>query len=39
LLGERLHRFWKIGLHWLTRVRNALLMTLDRRTREMLAGP
>jgi hypothetical protein len=39
LLGERLHRFWKIGLHWLTRVRNALLMTLDRHTRELLAGP
>jgi hypothetical protein len=39
LLGERLHGFWKIGLHWLTRVRNALLMTLDGYTREILAGP
>ena len=39
LLGERLHRFWKIGLHWLTRVKNVLLMTLDRHTREILAGP
>jgi len=39
LLGERLHRFWKIGLHWLTRVKNSLLMTLNRDTREMLASP
>ena len=38
LLGERLHRFWKIGLHWLTRVKNALLMTFDRYTREKLVG-
>jgi hypothetical protein len=37
LLGERLHRFWKIGLHWLTRVRNALLMPLNRDTRRILA--
>jgi len=39
LLGERLHRFWKIGLHWLTRVKNALLMTFNRDTREILASP
>jgi len=38
LLGERLHRFWKIGLHWLIRVKNALLMAFNRDTREMLAG-
>jgi hypothetical protein len=39
LLGERLHRFWKIGLHWLTRVKNALLMPFNRDTREILASP
>jgi hypothetical protein len=37
LLGERLHRFWKIGLHWLTRVKNLLLMPFNRDTREILA--
>jgi hypothetical protein len=25
LLGKRLQRYWKIGIHWLTRVRNLLL--------------
>jgi hypothetical protein len=39
LLGERLHRFWKIGIHWLTRVKNSLLMAFNRDTREMLASP
>jgi len=39
LLGERLHRFWKIGLHWLTRVKNTLLMAFNRDTREILASP
>jgi hypothetical protein len=39
LLGERLHRFWKIGLHWLTRVKNSLLMPFNRDTREILASP
>ena len=37
LLGKRLHRFWKISLHWLTRVRNLLLAPLDRETRAILA--
>jgi hypothetical protein len=39
LLGERLHRYWKIGLHWLTRVKNALLMPFNRDTREALSAP
>ena len=39
LLGERLHRFWKIGLHWLTRVKNSLLMAFNRDTRKILASP
>jgi len=38
LLGERLHRFWKIGIHWLTRVKNLLLMEFNQRHREILAG-
>jgi len=37
LLGERLHRFWKIGLHWLTRVKNLLLMPFNRDAKEILA--
>ena len=39
LLGERLHRYWKIGLHWLTRVKNALLLPFDRHAREALVAP
>jgi len=39
LLGERLHCFWKIGLHWLTRVKNCLLMAFNQDTRRILAGP
>ena len=39
LLGERLHCLWKLGLHWLTRVKNSLLMAFNRNTREMLASP
>jgi len=39
LLGERLHRFWKISVHWLTRLKNALLMPLERDTWELLAKP
>lgn len=39
LLGERLHRFWKIGLHWLVRVRNSLSMEFDQDARQMLASP
>jgi hypothetical protein len=38
LLGERLHRFWKIGLHWLVRVKNSLSMVFDRDARKMLAS-
>jgi hypothetical protein len=38
LLGKRLHRFWKIGLHWLTRVKNLLLAPFDRETRTILTG-
>jgi hypothetical protein len=37
LLGKRLQRFWKIGLHWLTRVKNFLLTPFDRETRAILA--
>jgi hypothetical protein len=36
LLGKRLHRFWKIGPHWLTRVKNLLLAPFDRETRAIL---
>jgi len=36
LLGKRLHRFWKISLHWLTRVKNLLLAPFDRETRAIL---
>ena len=36
LLGKRLHRFWKIGLHWLTRVKNLLLAPFDLETRAIL---
>jgi hypothetical protein len=36
LLGRRLHRFWKISLHWLTRVKNLLLAPFDRETRAVL---
>ena len=39
LLGERLHRFWKIGLHWLIRVKNTLLLPFNQDTREILASP
>ena len=39
LLGGRLHRFWKIGIHWLIRVKNSLLMAFNRDTREILASP
>jgi hypothetical protein len=39
LLGERLHRFWKIGLHWLVRVRNSLSMEFDQDARQMLVSP
>ncbi len=39
LLGERLHRFWKIGLHWFIRVKNSLLLAFNRDTREILASP
>ena len=38
LLGERLHRFWKIGIHWLARLKNVLLMPFNRKAREILAG-
>jgi hypothetical protein len=38
LLGKRLHRFWKIGLHWLTRVKNLLLAPFDRETRAILSA-
>ena len=37
LLGKRLHRFWKISLHWLTRVKNLLLAPFDGETREILS--
>ena len=36
LLGKRLHRFWKISLHWLTRVKNLLLAPFDPETRTIL---
>lgn len=39
LLGEHLHRFWKIGLHWLVRVKNSLSMPFDRDARKMLSSP
>lgn len=29
LLGNRLRRYWKFGIHWLTKVRNILLATFD----------
>jgi hypothetical protein len=38
LLGKRLHRFWKLGLHWLTRVKNLLLAPFDRETRAILSA-
>ena len=37
LLGKRLHRFWKLSLHWLTRVKNLLLAPFDQQTRAILA--
>jgi hypothetical protein len=37
LLGKRLHRCWKIGLHWLTRVRNLLFAPFDPQTRAILS--
>lgn len=37
LLGKRLHRFWKISLHWLTRVKNLLLSPFDQEARAILA--
>jgi hypothetical protein len=39
LLARRLHRLWKIGIHWLTVVKNSLLLPFDRDTREKLAVP
>ena len=38
LLGKSLHRFWKITLHWLTRVKNLLLAPFDREARAILAS-
>lgn len=39
LLGKRLHSFWKMGLHWLTRVKNLLLAPFDQNTRAILVKP
>jgi hypothetical protein len=37
LLGKRLHRYWKISLHWLTRIKNLLLAPFDPETRATLS--
>ena len=36
LLGERLQKYWKIGIHWLTAVRNLLLEPLTADIRQLI---
>jgi hypothetical protein len=30
MLGEKLHKYWKIGLHWLITIKNLLLEPLTK---------
>ena len=36
VLGERLQKYWKIGIHWLTTVRNLLLEPLTADIRQLI---
>ncbi len=36
LLGERLHKYWKIGIHWLTTVRNLLIEPLTPKIAQLI---
>lgn len=36
-VGEKLHRYWKISVHWLVTLRNLLAQPFDRRARHLLA--
>ena len=36
MLGEKLHKYWKIGLHWLITIKNLLLEPLTRFTSKVI---
>ena len=36
-VGEKLHHYWKISVHWLVTLRNLLAQPFDRRARHLLA--
>ncbi len=38
LLGNKVKNYWKIGLHWLTALRDLLASPFDQRVREILNG-
>ena len=37
MLGEKLHKYWKIGLHWLITIKNLLLEPLTKRTIKVIS--
>ena len=36
-VGEKLHRYWKISIHWLVTLHNLLAQPFDRRVIRLLA--
>ena len=37
MLGEKLHKYWKISIHWLITIKNLLLEPLTKRTIKVIA--
>jgi hypothetical protein len=38
LLGDRVRRYWKMGIHWLTTVRNLLLLPFTPEVSKLIWG-